>query len=70
MVRICIRIACGSETVEKRSKNGQSRAFARCLTYVGQSLCTQVKPRVCRSIPTYVETQEYTCILKTKAAYA
>ena len=52
------------------NENGQSKAFAKRLTYAGQSLRTQIGPCVCRPIPTYPKPQEQTCVYKNRVAYA
>ena len=54
----------------KMSKNVQSKAPARRLTYASQGLCMWSRSRIRRFILTYIEPQEHTCIHKYRAAYA
>ena len=44
MTKRCVRIAYGSETVEKKKKKGQSRASAKRLMYADQSPHMQTRP--------------------------
>ena len=52
------------------NENGQSKAFANCLMYVGQGPRTWIRPRICRLELKYAEPQEQACVCKNRVAYA